>query len=452
MRSLLRELSAFQKSREPASVRQHSRTSAPRRGRAAPSVLLADERPAARYRIVVLNAPAESQTRSVLPIVRELRRRGHRMTYVTTREFAPSAAATGVDVLVHDSCPTLGVDANPEDCGPADARLVADALDWAEEVDAAFRDDDPPDLVLYETSVHATARFLTCRWSRPAVQILPSFAHRAQAAAEAGASLESTDVDDGSCARRLPGHIRERLYRFLTPGGMAGGAPSNFYTKPEPLSIALLPREFQTDGELFDGSVAFVGTCTPECGVIDQWIPPSTDLPVVFLALDPELIEGGRESLRACVSALAEKSLHVVVLTPNGESESLFAADGPPLNVELHDHVPWATVLRRAAVFVCHSDLHSVMESLYFNTALVAVPTSHRQRAVADRVVELDLGARVSPDRAALGTLADVVTALVADPGIARSVREGQRWARNAGGALRAADEIERFLEWSYEP
>ncbi|MFH8474153.1 hypothetical protein [Streptomyces sp. NPDC018000] len=411
---------------------------------------MTDEFPAPRYSIVVLNAPAEPQIRSMLLIAQELQRRGHRITCVTTRDFAQRAVATGVDVLVHESCPTYGLEVDTWECsGPADPVLVADTLDCAEEINAEFVD-DIPDLVLYETSARVTARLLTCRWNRPAVQILPSFAHGDTVVGDEAPQIES-DADSNACIRELPTRIRERLFQFLSPGAKAGISPSNFCTKPEPLSIALLPREFQAEGDLFDGHVAFVGPCIPERTMDERWMPPSTGLPVVLLSLDPELFDGAPDFLRACVAALAEKPLHLVIAA-DGDPGTLFPAGEKPHNVEIHDNVPRAAVLRRAAAFVCHSDLNSVIESLYFNTPLVAVPTSHRQRAVADRLTELGLGVRVSLEDAELATFADAVAALVDDLDVTRSVREFQRQARRAGGARRAADEIEHYLEWSYEP
>ncbi|MFI6349951.1 nucleotide disphospho-sugar-binding domain-containing protein [Streptomyces sp. NPDC050560] len=411
---------------------------------------MTEESPAPHYSIVILNAPAEPQTRSMLPIAQELQRRGHRITYVTTRDFAGRAVATGVDVLVHESCPTYGLDVESWECsGTADPGSVADTLDCAEEIHAEFVD-DIPDLVLYEASARVTARLLTCRWNRPAVQILPSFARGDLVDGDEPPPLVP-DADSDACVRELPTHVRERLFRFLSPAEKAGMSPSNFYTKPEPLSIALLPREFQADGELFDGHVAFVGPCIPERRMDERWLPPSTGLPVVFLSLDRALLDGAPDFVRDSVTALAGKPLHLVIAA-DSDTESLFPAGGQPPNVEIHAHVPRAVVLRCAAAHVCHSDLGGVMESLYFNTPLAAVPTSPRQRAVADRVAELGLGVRIVPADTEPAALADTVAALVDDPDISRSVRDFQRQARRAGGARRAADEIERYLEWSYEP
>lgn len=411
---------------------------------------MSDEFSTPRYSIVILNAPAEPQTRSTLPIAQELRRRGHRITYVTTRDFAPRAVATGVDVLVHESCPTYGLEVDTWACeGTADPVLVVDTLECAEDIHAALVD-DIPDLVLYEASTRITARLLTCRWNRPAVQILPSFA-QGDMVVDDEAPRTVPDADRTTCVSTLPARVRERLWRFLSQAGKAGISPSDFYTKPEPLSIALLPPEFQADSDLFDSHVAFVGPCIPERTMAERRVPPATDRPLVLLSLDRSFTGAPHDFLSACASAFAEKPFHLMVAA-DGDPGTLFPAGEQSPIAETYENVPRTVVLRRAAAVVCHADLNNVIESLYFNTPLVVVPTSRFQRAVADRVTELGLGIQVAPEDADSATLADAVAALVDDPDITRSVREFQRQVRRAGGTRRAADEIERYLEWSYEP
>lgn len=401
-----------------------------------------------RYDIVVVSAPDEARTRSMLPIVQELHRRDHRITYLTTQEFAAQAVALGVDVLVHQPCPAYGPHAEPRECtGRADPSGVEDTLDCLEEICADFAD-DVPDLVLYETSNRIVARLLTCRWNRPAVQIFPSFAwpdalvHDDAPAREAEAEVWRAG---------LPEYTRKRLARFLSPTEHPGVSAGDFYTRAEPLSIALLPRAFQADGDLFDSRVAFVGPCIPERRMDERWSPPANGLPIVFLALDPELFHAGPAFLQNVVDVLAGHPVHVVVTT-DGDVDGWPQGEDLPPNVEVQVRAPRAVVLRWAAAYICHPDLNNVMESLYFNTPLVAVPRSDSERAVADRVAELGLGVQLPPEAAAPEQLVDALLTLLGDLDTRCRVRALQREARRAGGARPAADEIERYLEWIYEP
>jgi MGT family glycosyltransferase len=411
---------------------------------------MTDEFPAPLYSILVLNAPAGPRTRSMVPIAQELRRRGHRITLVTTRKSAQRAVVTGLDVLVHESCPAYGPETDA--CVGRDAASpapVIDTLDCAEDIHAALTD-DIPDLVLYETSARMTARLLTSRWNRPAVQILPSSAPGGTVADEES-PRDAPDSGRHSCVSGLPAQVRERLRRFLSPAGQAGISPNDFCTRTEPLSIALLPPEFQADSDPLESRVAFVGPCIPERTMADRWVLPVTDRPVVFLSLDRSFTGDPGGFVGACASAFAEGPFHLVVSVDDDLGDG--SRPGVPSRVAaIPEDVPRAAVLRRAAATVCHADPDDVIESLYFNTPLVVVPMSRLQRAVADRVTELGLGIQVAPEDAGSAALADAVTALVDDSDISRSVREFQRQLRRAGGARRAAEEIERFLRWTYEP
>ncbi|MGI5341818.1 macrolide family glycosyltransferase [Streptomyces sp. CA-181903] len=406
------------------------------------------EPPKRCYTIAVISAPDEAHTRPMLPIVRELRRRDHRITYITTMEFAERAATAGVDVLVPESRPEYGPYGEARDPAAAlDLSSVEKTLDCAEEIHAEFAD-DIPDLVLYESSTRVVARLLTCRWNRPGVQVYPSFAwddaRGADPPVPEGRSSEE-------CLARLPDGLRRRLARFLAYAEHAGAPPQDFYTRAEPLSIALMPRAFQSDGDLFDGRVAFVGPCIPERRIDERWMPAANGLPVVLLALDPALLHREPGYLRECAAALARLPLHLVVTTGGADDRGRERGALPP-NVEVHARVPRSVVLRRASAYICHPDAGSVMEALYFNTPLVAVPTTASEREVADRVAELGLGVRLPPEAAAPERLAEAVRTLLDDADTLHRVRGLQREARRAGGARRAADEIERYLEWIYEP
>jgi MGT family glycosyltransferase len=103
-------------------------------------------------------------------------------------------------------------------------------------------------------------------------------------------------------------------------------------------------------------------------------------------------------------------------------------------------------VLRHARVFVTHAGMGSTMESLTFGVPMVALPQMAEQRANADRIAELNLGATLSPERLTPETLWNAVDRVTADP----TIRERLTWMRGeidaAGGAGAAADAIEKVL------
>jgi UDP:flavonoid glycosyltransferase YjiC (YdhE family) len=86
------------------------------------------------------------------------------------------------------------------------------------------------------------------------------------------------------------------------------------------------------------------------------------------------------------------------------------------------------------------------MESLYRGTPLVVVPRSPDSFALAARVVELGVGRRLDGDRLTPDQLVATVLDVAADPGIRARVAELRQATHAAGGASRAADELEARL------
>src|SRR5262245_6206085 len=122
-----------------------------------------------------------------LPIVGELTRRGHRVVYLTTSEFAEAAAAAagGASVLTYESA-AASMDAT----GWAEVFAFDDPMlphllllkeNWqVQKAAEAALDEAPPDVILYEDSVSFAARLLAERWNRPAVRITGGLASNDQ--------------------------------------------------------------------------------------------------------------------------------------------------------------------------------------------------------------------------------------------------------------------------------
>ncbi|MGH3922996.1 MAG: nucleotide disphospho-sugar-binding domain-containing protein [Pseudonocardiaceae bacterium] len=86
------------------------------------------------------------------------------------------------------------------------------------------------------------------------------------------------------------------------------------------------------------------------------------------------------------------------------------------------------------------------MESLYYGVPLVAVPQMPEQLANAGRLVELGLGAQLDAATLTAQHLQDTVTRVAVDPGIRANLDRMREATRNGGGAVRAADLVEKHL------
>lgn len=77
---------------------------------------------------------------------------------------------------------------------------------------------------------------------------------------------------------------------------------------------------------------------------------------------------------------------------------------------------------------------------------LVVVPQQPEQGVTADRVTELGLGTHLEPDDVTAGSLAQAVSRVAGDAGVASRVVAMREQALSAGGPVRAADAILRHI------
>jgi dTDP-L-oleandrosyltransferase len=118
-----------------------------------------------------------------------------------------------------------------------------------------------------------------------------------------------------------------------------------------------------------------------------------------------------------------------------------------PPNVEAHAQVPQLAVLDHASAFITHSGMGGTMEALYFDTPMVTLPQSVEQAAVANRVAELGLGTNLAGREPTPELLRDAVQTTAGDERVRSAVAEMGAKVRASGGAVRAADELERHLK-----
>ena len=408
-----------------------------------------------RLHVAILTVPAYGHVTPALGTATELVRRGHRVTFVTSEQFAPTAAATGADVVCYDFS---AAQRDGEPFGSDDAWTVLRDVPTHPEVvlAASAALGDSPDVIAFDATMWVAGRSLVRKLDRPAVQLYPCFAsnehfsfitevtenaERDAAEADAGAgsadeATESADEDAGL------GFFTE-LERFLAGVGLAEMSLEEFFDREEP-RLVFLPREFQFHGETFDDSHHFVGPCVddrvPEDG---GWSPPGDGRPIVLISLGTSSFNRHPQFFRDCALAFADLPWHVVLTLGGGvQPEEL---EPLPANVEAHTWVPYSQVLGHASVFVTAAGMGSVLQSLHCGTPLVVVPQHGEQRVNAQRVVELGLGRRLEMAEVTGEVVRDAAIAVGADPEIRRRVDRMRDDIGAAGGAARAADFVEEL-------
>lgn len=397
--------------------------------------------------VAFFSFPAYAHIVPTLPLVAELTRRGHRVTYVVADRFADRVAATGAEVLTYDSAfpwaTGLGDPGDEYHTARSAIYFMAEALAPLRAAARRFAG-DVPDLFVHDLASSEAARLLARKWNRPIAQSCPtvasnaSFSMNAEQARYASAKPGASAADSPQLAE-FARSARELLADLDLADTDIEGFGGDFG-----YNIVFHPKEFQIRGETFDDRWAFIGPCFDDAIPATDWKPPSDGLPLVLVSLGTSASGHQAEFFRRCVRAFSGRPLRVM-LTLGTWVEP--AELGPlPDNVEAHRFVPHLAVLPHVSAFVTHAGMGSTMEALYCGVPMVIVPHHVDQQVIARQIGALGLGRVLSRSQATEDDLRGAVEYVATDPVVGDRVAAMRRHIREAGGAVRGADMIEAWI------
>ncbi|MEV0891781.1 macrolide family glycosyltransferase [Promicromonospora sp. NPDC050262] len=386
--------------------------------------------------VAFLNIGMHGYVNPTLPVVAELVRRGHTVTYHTTPAFAAQIEAAGARVHLYP-----GGDLPLPD-PPIPLAMMAGLAHAAVGLLPSVLTDlraARPDLV-----VHGAA----CPWGAvaarelgvPAAATFTTFAFNRQVPSPGRMSTELL-----AAAAAHPGiaggYARARW--ALNRGYDTSGLPlTDLMDAREPLNLVFTSRAFQPGADAFDASFRFVGASVGSRLPDPAFAADRLESPVLYASLGT-VFDAGPGLLRTFATALAPLGGTVVVSTGHTDPADLGEL---PANVLARPSVPQLQVLAQAALFVTHGGMNSVNEAMLAGVPTLVVPQGADQPLVAQRVVELGAGLALGTQDATPESVYTLARRLLREPRF-RAAAGVQRDAQEeAGGALRAADELERYL------
>ncbi|MFG2690714.1 macrolide family glycosyltransferase [Streptomyces sp. NPDC048405] len=386
--------------------------------------------------VAFLNIGMHGHVNPTLPVVSELVRRGHTVTYHTWPAFREAIEATGAAVhLYPGGAPPLPEPVTPlallEALAGTAVRMLPAVLDDLRGIG--------PDLIVHDSA---------CPWGAvaarelgiPAASSFTTFAYNRHVPSPTSASWDLLTAARAR-PRSLQGYVRSRheLHRRFDTHDIPLVDLSGIR---QPLNLVYTSREFQPDVQEFDGSYRFVG---PSLGARphDPTFPfERLRDPVLYASLGT-VFDADPRLLRCFATALAPLGGTVVLSTGRTDPGAL---EPVPKNVIARPFVPQTEVLERTALLVTHGGMNSVNEALYAGVPMLVIPQGADQPLVARRVTDLGAGLSMHPRDVLENTVRSLARRLLDEPRFRKAAHTMRDAQHRAGGFRRAADELERYL------
>ncbi|HZD15299.1 MAG TPA: nucleotide disphospho-sugar-binding domain-containing protein, partial [Pseudonocardiaceae bacterium] len=170
-----------------------------------------------------------------------------------------------------------------------------------------------------------------------------------------------------------------------------------------------------------------------------DWLNP--DRRHMLVSLGTVNPAAGRRFFATAVEAVAPLAdrLQVVLVAPPD------LVDPPPNHVLVREFVPQLDLLTYLQVVISHAGHNTVCEALAYGVPLVVAPIRDDQPVIAEQVVDAGAGVRVHFGRVGASELRNAITTVLDDPSYRAAAQRVQTSFRTAGGAVAAADHLEKL-------
>jgi MGT family glycosyltransferase len=394
-------------------------------------------------KIAYVGLPAHGHTNPTLPVMQELVKRGHHVLYYNAESFRTQVALTGVDYRPL-----------PDEFMPTE-REVSEALH--ELINASL---------MFSQMSRPLARFLIDEFQRekPDLVIYDSAAMWGYIAARThkipNVCFVTTFVMDGLMGYLGLGTIARFIWSALphTPKllkwrkGMAqefGKENSGGITEFADLNIVFTSKAFHPENKFVDDRFRFVGPSINPATRNDSDFPfeQLRDGRKVYISLGT-INHLDNDFYQTAFKAFADYPAQFILSV--GKNTHISQLGNVPANFIVRNFVPQLEILQRVDAFITHGGMNSVHEGLYYGVPEVAVPHHLEQYLNGKRLAEVGAGVLIG-DKRPYGrvTVDELYTALdtiLNNPTYQQNAAKYGQTLKDAGGYMRAADELEAYI------
>lgn len=382
--------------------------------------------------IAIFNVAAPVHINPTLSVVAVLIRRGHRVTYITSKAFEGLISASGARVVLWSDLRNN----DKYNQGPTEtyASIVRDALACFDAALATF-EGDAPDLILYD-ALSLTGLVVAGKLNVPAVRISPQLI-----------------FDDYNAARLPPSNVAQQSVvaiqkRYAGPFFEELGiqSPADIYNRDTP-SIYFYVRNLQLHGEIPEKCSLYAGRCAAERPYSGTWRSAAAPGTFTVLVSTSTVYRQGQraEYYKKCLDALSGLDCHAVLsIGPNVER----GAVGPlPRNAEIAPDIPQLQIMPHADTIVCLGGMTTTIEAMYHGLSMIMLTHSAPEPELyAENVQQHGLGVHLRGADVPADVIRDGVLQVMSQDSIKSNVREMQRVVRRSAGAEEVCNWLEEYV------
>ncbi|WP_339192360.1 macrolide family glycosyltransferase [Bacillus sp. FSL K6-1003] len=389
-----------------------------------------------KHHISIINIPAYGHVNPTLALVEKLCEKGHRVTYATTEEFAASVQQAGAEALIYHT--SLNIDPKQIremiEKNETPISILKESLSILPQLEDLYQNDHP-DLIIYDF-IALAGKLFADKLHIPVIKLCSSYAQN-----------ESFQL--GSEDMLLKMKEAEAEFKAYLEQEQLPAVSFEQLAVPEALNIVFMPKSFQIQHETFDDRFCFVGPSLGKRTEQESLEIEKGDGPLMLISLGTAF-NAWPEFYKMCIEAFRNSSWQVIMSV--GKTIDPESLDEIPANFTIRQSVPQLEVLAKADLFISHGGMNSTMEAMNAGVPLVVIPQMYEQELTAKRVDELGLGVYLQKEEVTVSRLQEAVQAVSGDQEVLSRVKNMQKDVKEAGGAERAAAEIEAFIKKSAVP
>jgi MGT family glycosyltransferase len=420
-------------------------------------------------RVLLATMPAAGHVGPLVPLARELVRRGHEVAWYTGETYRDKVEATGAAFHPHVHAPDRDV-AQMDAQFPQRAKLKGIAkfkFDIREVFIAAvpgqvadleaLLDEVRPDVIVAEPGMAAAATVIEHRHGIPwATCGISAFAMKSRDTAPFGLGLKPAATPLGH-GRNLALHalVDRTVYRDIdrdyhamrarlglpptTDGIFEATLSPHLYIQPTVPSFEYPRRDLAPQ-------VRFVGPLLPPAPA--EFAPPrwfsemQLDRRPVVLVTQGTVATDPRELLLPTLEALRDEPVQVVAVTGGPDPAGLPA---PPGNARVERQVPFAALMPHVSAMVSNGGYGGLHYALSHGVPLVVAGASEEKPELVARVNWSGAGIGMRTQRPGAGRLRSAIRRVLADPSYACQALKLQAEMARTDGAATAATLVEQL-------